>query len=245
MTDLPTPTSPASPTRDAAGTPAPRKRKRLKWEPWALMVLVIALGMYLIWSPISGLKGPRPAEGARGVELRVGAERGIVEIADTPEGPAFRILLRNGYESPRLSETEFKRLFGDEAHFAATQRENPLFRVLNITSWAGLTWVLLGFAGQLAFTGRMLVQWLVSERQRASVIPEIFWWMSLTGGVLLFIYFVWRQDFVGVLGQSSGVVIYARNLRLIHKQRRRARESAGSGDASGSGTPGSTDISGR
>jgi lipid-A-disaccharide synthase-like uncharacterized protein len=30
---------------------------------------------------------------------------------------------------------------------------------------------------------------------------------------------------VGVLGQSSGVVIYARNLRLIYKQRRRAAAS--------------------
>jgi lipid-A-disaccharide synthase-like uncharacterized protein len=46
------------------------------------------------------------------------------------------------------------------------------------------------------------------------------------GGVFLFTYFVWRQDFVGVLGQSTGIVIYARNLRLISKQRRRAERDA-------------------
>jgi hypothetical protein len=53
------------------------------------------------------------------------------------------------------------------------------------------------------------------------VIPASFWWLSLFGGVALFAYFVWRQDFVGVLGQSSGIVIYARNIRLIYKRRRR------------------------
>ena len=47
---------------------------------------------------------------------------------------------------------------------------------------------------------------------------------AVVGGVMLFSYFVWRQDFVGVLGQSTGIVIYARNLRLIYKHRRRLRE---------------------
>jgi lipid-A-disaccharide synthase-like uncharacterized protein len=72
----------------------------------------------------------------------------------------------------------------------------------------------------------MLLQWFVSERKRESVIPEAFWWLSLIGGVALFAYFVWRQDIVGVLGQSSGLVIYARNIRLIYKQRKRALEAA-------------------
>ncbi|MDX2131165.1 MAG: lipid-A-disaccharide synthase N-terminal domain-containing protein [Planctomycetota bacterium] len=230
MTD-PHPTRPSDP---------PRRRKRLKWEPWALMLLVMGLGMYLIWSPISGLKGPRPAPGTRAIELRVGGQRGIVEVDDRAAAPAFRVLLRNGYESPIMDARAFASMFGEESLRAATRTESPLFRVLNITSWTGLVWVLLGFAGQLAFTGRMLVQWLVSERKKASVIPEVFWWMSLIGGVLLFTYFVWRQDFIGVLGQSSGVVIYARNLRLIHKKRRRA---AARPDPERSAEGVSTDIS--
>ncbi|MEL7472603.1 MAG: lipid-A-disaccharide synthase N-terminal domain-containing protein, partial [Planctomycetota bacterium] len=69
-------------------------------------------------------------------------------------------------------------------------------------------------------------QWVVSEKKRQSVVPEAFWWLSLVGGAALFTYFVWRRDIVGVLGQSTGVVIYARNLRLIHKQRRRERRAA-------------------
>jgi lipid-A-disaccharide synthase-like uncharacterized protein len=87
-------------------------------------------------------------------------------------------------------------------------------------------WVAVGFAGQMAFFGRMMIQWLVSEKQRKSVIPPLFWWLSLVGGVALFAYFAWRQDAVGVLGQTSGVVIYARNIRLIRKQRRREERAA-------------------
>lgn len=96
--------------------------------------------------------------------------------------------------------------------------ERNLMGVFNITRWSTFGWVLIGLAGQGAFFGRMLVQWIVSERSRVSVVPDIFWWFSLGGGVCLFIYFVWRKDIVGVLGQATGVVIYARNLRLIHKQ---------------------------
>jgi lipid-A-disaccharide synthase-like uncharacterized protein len=83
----------------------------------------------------------------------------------------------------------------------------------------------------------MLIQWVISEKQRASVIPPLFWWLSFFGGVALFSYFVWRKDVVGVLGQSTGVVIYARNLRLIHKQNRRAQR------AMESQKPDSTDVS--
>lgn len=209
-------------------------RSRVKWEPWALMVLMLALGLWLVWSPISGLKAPKAREGARTVELRVGNSRGLVE-AHTPEGasePTFRFLFRDGHISPEMTSEEFRRVFGEAAYVTAAARQpTQLFRVLNITSWAGLAWVSIGFLGQIAFTGRTLVQWLVSERRRESVVPELFWWLSLTGGVMLFTYFVWRQDFVGVLGQSSGVVIYARNIRLIHKSRRRAREGSGGGPA--------------
>jgi lipid-A-disaccharide synthase-like uncharacterized protein len=84
-----------------------------------------------------------------------------------------------------------------------------------------LFWISVGFGGQILFSGRMFLQWLISERHKHSVITPSFWWFSLLGGVCLFAYFVWRQDVVGVIGQSSGIVIYARNLRLIAKQKRR------------------------
>lgn len=88
-------------------------------------------------------------------------------------------------------------------------------RFFNISSATGFAWVALGLLGQLLFTARMLIQWLVSERERRSVVPPVFWWLSLVGATMLIVYFVWRQDIVGVLGQATGWVIYVRNLWLI------------------------------
>jgi lipid-A-disaccharide synthase-like uncharacterized protein len=139
-------------------------------------------------------------------------------------------MLRNGFVSDPMDDAAFIARYGVDAHDAAVRsQDNLAFRLLNITGWGGLLWAGIGLLGQVAFSGRMLVQWLVSEKRRESVVPEVFWWLSLGGGVLLFAYFVWRQDFVGVLGQSSGVVIYARNIKLIRKRARRlAQESAAS-----------------
>ena len=92
-------------------------------------------------------------------------------------------------------------------------------RLLNVRSAGGLAWVALGLLGQLAFTGRMLWQWLASERQGRSVVPIGFWWMSLGGAALLLAYFVWRRDAVGILGQSAGLFVYLRNLWLIRRGR--------------------------
>ncbi len=70
------------------------------------------------------------------------------------------------------------------------------------------------------FSARFLIQWITSERERRSVIPVAFWWFSLAGGVLLLFYGVYRGEPVIILGQVFGVVVYARNLWLIHGERR-------------------------
>jgi lipid-A-disaccharide synthase-like uncharacterized protein len=102
------------------------------------------------------------------------------------------------------------RLARDHSH------RSLLYRMLNITSPIGFAWVALGLLGQVLFTGRMVLQWLTSEHARRSVVPVGFWWMSLAGASMLLVYFIWRRDIVGVLGQSAGWVIYARNLWLIY-----------------------------
>lgn len=78
-------------------------------------------------------------------------------------------------------------------------------------------WLAIGFLGQLMFSMRFLVQWVASERKRQSVVPIAFWYFSIGGGLLLFAYSVWRLDPVFILGQSMGVLIYSRNLYLIHR----------------------------
>jgi lipid-A-disaccharide synthase-like uncharacterized protein len=82
-------------------------------------------------------------------------------------------------------------------------------------------WIGIGLAGQLAFTMRFFVQWVQSERQRRSVTPIMFWYFSLAGGVVLLAYAIHRRDPVFILGQSTGVFIYLRNLQLIARERRR------------------------
>ena len=96
---------------------------------------------------------------------------------------------------------------------------NQLYKLLNITSPIGIAWVGLGLLGQGLFTGRMIVQWLVSEKNKRSVVPVAFWWMSLAGATMLVTYFAWRKDIVGILGQSIGWLIYSRNLWLIYRHK--------------------------
>ena len=91
-----------------------------------------------------------------------------------------------------------------------------LYKIFNITSGAGIIWVMLGFAGQAAFFSRMMVQWLVSEKNKCSTVPVAFWGLSLIGASMLFTYFIWRKDIVGILGQCAGWIVYMRNLRLIY-----------------------------
>ncbi|MBY0351273.1 lipid-A-disaccharide synthase N-terminal domain-containing protein [Tabrizicola sp.] len=76
-------------------------------------------------------------------------------------------------------------------------------------------WLMIGFLGQALFSARFLVQWIVSEVRRESIVPYVFWWFSLGGGATLLAYAIWRQDPVFITGQAFGLVVYLRNLMLI------------------------------
>ena len=80
-------------------------------------------------------------------------------------------------------------------------------------------WLLVGFAGQVAFTGRFLLQWLYSEYKKRSVIPTNFWYLSIVGSTLLLAYAIYRQDPVFIVGQAFGSIVYFRNLQLIARSR--------------------------
>ena len=62
---------------------------------------------------------------------------------------------------------------------------------------------------------RFIVQWIASEKARASIVPETFWYFSFVGGFLLLAYAVYRADPVFILGQATGLVIYSRNIYFI------------------------------
>jgi len=88
-----------------------------------------------------------------------------------------------------------------------------------------LFWLALGFVAQLLFTSRMLVQWYSSEKAKKSVMPVLFWYLSVIGSTLLLAYAIYRQDPVFILGQSAGLLVYFRNLYLIWREKKHKKES--------------------
>jgi len=80
-------------------------------------------------------------------------------------------------------------------------------------------WLAIGLVGQGIFSARFIIQWLVSEREKRSIIPVAFWYLSLFGGITLLMYALFKRDPVFIIGQFTGVFIYSRNLFLIHRER--------------------------
>ena len=193
----------------------------MKPGPIFAMVGLLIAGLWMVLQPTL-------ARGAFDYEVRVGAVD--LRVEETESG-MYRFV-------EPLELAERGEISGDavlaelaaqkEAWEARPEFSRTLLGFFNITSWVNFSWVAVGLLGQIAFFGRMFIQWIVSEKSRKSEVPELFWWFSFVGGAFLFTYFVWRTDVVGVLGQSTGVVIYARNLRLIHKQKRRERRTQAS-----------------
>ncbi len=159
--------------------------------------------------------GGRFAGPENSLKVGLAGAREEVDLVRLKDGSIGYVVKRPGAGTDRLlTPAEFSELV-----YEARRRRGWFERLLNITSPAGVAWVTLGLLGQLVFTGRMLIQWLASEKSGRSVIPVAFWWLSLGGAVMLVVYFVWRRDIVGVVGQGTGLFIYARNLVLIRRSR--------------------------
>lgn len=91
-------------------------------------------------------------------------------------------------------------------------------------------WWALGFFGQFLFGMRFVVQWIATERQKKSVIPVAFWYLSLAGSVTLLTYAIYRLDWVFIAGFSLNMIIYLRNLYYIHLQQPAEREGLVEGE---------------
>ncbi len=100
---------------------------------------------------------------------------------------------------------------------------HTLMSLLGADTATDATWIMIGLAGQLMFTARFIVQWLASERAGRSVVPVAFWYFSIIGGAIVLAYGLYKRDPVIILGQLPGVVIYSRNLWLIHAERQPGR----------------------
>lgn len=180
---------------------------------YRIQCLALCVVGSLVGGAILRADDSEPEPGQSPVDIKVqleGAADRVHVIKMTDGSHRFRINQDDGTELV-LTPDEF----AQRIH-SAKARRGFIERILNISSPMGMIWVAVGFIGQALFTGRMVVQWLVSEKQKQSVVPVAFWWMSLGGASMLMLYFIWRKDIVGVLGQSTGWFIYVRNLWLIY-----------------------------
>lgn len=87
-------------------------------------------------------------------------------------------------------------------------------------------WIAIGLFGQSLFFMRFFVQWLASEKEHRSVIPTAFWYFSILGGMTLLSYALWRRDPVFVIGQSTGLFIYSRNIYLLRQEKHESTAEA-------------------
>ena len=84
-------------------------------------------------------------------------------------------------------------------------------------------WIAVGFIGQGLFASRFFVQLLKSEMEGRSVIPIAFWYFSIAGGLITLVY-AYHLGSVGLpflVAQLGGLVVYARNLHLVYRERAR------------------------
>jgi len=72
----------------------------------------------------------------------------------------------------------------------------------------------IGFSAQLLFSGRLILQWILSEKSNKVLTPTLFWKLSLIASFLLFVYGYLRDDFSIMLGQGMTYFIYIRNIQL-------------------------------
>lgn len=84
--------------------------------------------------------------------------------------------------------------------------------------------IIFGSFGQIVFTLRFVYQWYYSSRKHESVLPMGFWIISLTGSLIIVCYALVRRDPILILGQSTGLIAYSRNIFLLHRSKKQILE---------------------
>ena len=81
-------------------------------------------------------------------------------------------------------------------------------------------WKLVGYTGVFLFAGRWGVQLMASRASQRPVLPRLFWYMSISGSLLLLLYFIFgKNDSVGVLSNLFPLFIAGYNLVLDFKSK--------------------------
>ena len=90
---------------------------------------------------------------------------------------------------------------------------NSFFQDEDIPLWL----IAFGSIGQIIFTLRFVYQWYYSRKVGESVLPVGFWIQSLIGSLMILTYAIIRLDPILILSQSTGFIVYTRNIMLGRK----------------------------
>ena len=92
-------------------------------------------------------------------------------------------------------------------------------------------WKLIGYVGVFLFTARWFVQLYATKKMKRVVMPMSFWWLSITGSVLLLIYFTMgKNDSVGVMSNLFPAFVSVYNLYTHLRQHKLEVIEAGSAE---------------
>jgi lipid-A-disaccharide synthase-like uncharacterized protein len=84
-------------------------------------------------------------------------------------------------------------------------------------------WKLIGYVGVFLFAGRWFVQFFASRAAGRVVMPRMFWYMSLSGSILVLSYFtLGKNDSVGIISNLFPAFVAGYNLWLDFTHRRSA-----------------------
>jgi lipid-A-disaccharide synthase-like uncharacterized protein len=90
-------------------------------------------------------------------------------------------------------------------------------------------WKIVGWLGNVIFFSRFFVQWYATEKKKQVVVPQAFWWLSLTGSLLLLVYSLHKRDSVFIFAYAVAWIPYIRSL-IIHRRHKLAHmDCAGCG----------------
>ncbi len=85
-------------------------------------------------------------------------------------------------------------------------------------------WAWLGIAGTAIFGSRFFVQWVASERAGKSVVPRVFWHISILGSLVMLVYALfsahkmgWKNGIGLILAYAPNCIVYVRNLMLLDR----------------------------
>ena len=79
-------------------------------------------------------------------------------------------------------------------------------------------WEIVGWTGNAIFATRFFIQWYATEKKKSVVVPLVFWWLSLSGSLMLLAFAIFsHSSTVFIFSYALGWIPYMRNI-IIHRR---------------------------